>query len=144
MLPTEQIRLMIKEDKVIKWRHVILILQIGVLGAVLAIPQGNLNFVANILVSFVCALQTQSFRSLKGKSYMSVMCTGNLRSGAEAFFVYRQKKDKRYLKDALEYGSVVAFFVLGALWGKWAAFCHRAFARDINYFVFEKANDSLL
>lgn len=135
---------MIKEDKVIKWRHVILILEIGVLGAVLAIPQGNLNFVANILVSFVCALQTQSFRSLKGKSYMSVMCTGNLRSGAEAFFVYRQKKDKRYLKDALEYGSVVAFFVLGALWGKWAAFCHRAFARDINYFVFEKANDSFL
>lgn len=117
VLIAEVVRSRIRDDRVIKWRHVILLLEIAVLAVVFMMPQGELDSLANISVSFVCALQTQAFRSLKGKSYISVMCTGNLRSAAEIFFMHRQSGDKKAQKDAAEYALIVGFFVAGAFAG---------------------------
>ena len=41
-----------------------------------------------ILVSFVCAMQVQTFRKVRGHAYASTMCIGNMRSGTEALCVY--------------------------------------------------------
>ena len=69
-----------KEGKYFYWLHMILAIEMIALFLVMFIPEGRFNVVANILVSFVCALQVQGFRKVNGNSYSTIMFTGNKRS----------------------------------------------------------------
>ena len=70
---------------------------------------------ANMLVSFVCAMQVQTFRKVRGHAYASTMCIGNLRSGTEALCEYFHDKNPAVLRRALTYFGVIGIFALGAL-----------------------------
>ena len=102
-----------KNYKKIHWRQIVLAFEIVILLAVGFIPI-NLNILANALVSFVAAMQVQTFRKLRGNAYASTMCIGNLRSGTEAFTGYLQTHDTEKLKKALYYFGIILFFGLGA------------------------------
>ncbi len=117
VLAAEIIRVGVSDARMIKWRHVILMMETAILTAALFTPQGEYDQYVNIAISFVCALQTQSFRSLKGKPYISVMCTGNLRSAVSELSLYGQYRDKKYLRNAGEYGVIVLCFIGGAFTG---------------------------
>ena len=69
------------------WRQLILLIEIALLFVVGFIPN-NLDWLANMLVSFVCAMQVQTFRKVRGHAYASTMCIGNMRSGTEVLCVY--------------------------------------------------------
>ena len=95
------------------WRQLILLIEIALLFVVGFIPN-NLDWLANMLVSFVCAMQVQSFRKVHGNAYASTMCIGNMRSGTEALCAYFHTRDKEILRKALTYFGVVLLFALGA------------------------------
>ena len=61
----------------------------------------QLNWLANGLTSFACAMQVQSFRTVRGSAYASTMCIGNLRSGTDHFIKLLLKRKKRSLKSLL-------------------------------------------
>ena len=69
---------------------------------------------ANALVSFVCALQVQTFHNVRGHAYASTMCIGNLRSGTEALCAYFRSRDKKILEKAFTYFGVILIFAVGA------------------------------
>ncbi len=100
------------------WRQRILLLEIAVAAVVSLIPTETiLNILSNILVSFLCALQAESFRKVGGKTFASTMCTGNLRSCAECFYRGIRNRDSRLRKDAAEYLGIILTFVSGAVIG---------------------------
>ena len=72
---------------------------------------------ANTIVSFTCAMQVEAFRKIKGVAFASTMCIGNLRSGTELLYRYRQSKDKELLKKCLRYYGVITVFSIGAAVG---------------------------
>lgn len=118
ILLAEVICFFVKNNGPIKWRHVILIIEIMILTIIIFIPQGDpYDSIVNISISFVCALQTQTFRSVRGKSYFSVMCTGNLRSGTTDLFQFFKTKERTYWKNFLDYYLIVFYFIIGALIG---------------------------
>lgn len=96
------------------WRQIILLIEIFSLLVVIFLPSGTGDLFANVLVSFVCSLQVQSFRKVHGLPYATTMCTGNLRSGTEHLVHYFQTKDTSYYKKCLFYYGIILFFVLGA------------------------------
>ena len=91
----------------------ILLAEILILVIVGFIP-GSWNTAATILVSFSCAMQVQSFRKVKGYSYASTMCIGNLRSGTAALSLYTREHNFDQLRQALYYFGVILFFAIGA------------------------------
>ncbi len=95
------------------WRQLILLIEIALLSSVAFIPQ-EINAIANAIVSFVCALQIETFRKLKGKAFNSTMCIGNLRSGTENLYKYVHTKDTVFLYSSLHYFGIIAIFALGA------------------------------
>ena len=101
----------------IHWRQRIVVLEAVLLTAVGLIPSGKMDVMANVLISFVCAVQVQTFRKVHGNAFASTMCTGNLRSGTESMFQYRQTKDRTFFEKGLKYYSVIAFFIIGAVIG---------------------------
>lgn len=100
---------------VLHWRQKVLVIELVVLAAVGFMPVAEgWNTAANICVSFVCAMQVQSFRKVHGKAYVTTMCTGNLRSGTELLMQYIQTGDRMQLRHMFNYYGVILAFVLGA------------------------------
>ena len=87
------------------------------------IPYGEFDFLVNALISFVCALQVQTFRRVHGLPFASTMCTGNLRSGTDALFRSLFGKIPGELRKALHYYGVIVCFIFGAVSG--ALLLHR-------------------
>lgn len=95
------------------WRHGVLLVETVLLALVGFLPQ-QVNWLANMLVSFVCALQVQSFRELEGSSYATTMCIGNLRSCMENLYYWRKTHKDKHRHKAIVYGIVILFFMVGA------------------------------
>ena len=55
------------------------------------------SMIANMLVSFACAMQVQTFRKVHGYGYASTMCIGNLRSGTESLSQFIRTGEKKSL-----------------------------------------------
>lgn len=99
--------------EVILWAEVILVFLAGF------IPQ-ELNSIVNFSIAFICAMQVEAFRKIRGKAFATTMCTGNLRSGTELLSLGIFKGDKEKKQQAMHYywidlvfcgGAVVGFFV---------------------------------
>ncbi len=118
------------------WRQYVILLELLVVVLVGLMPCSQPdapynNTIANVLVSFVCSLQVQSFRRIRGITCATTMCTGNLRSGADCFISFWNTKDRSQLHAALKYFGIVFFFMIGAavstyltrLWGEHAVLC---------------------
>ena len=97
----------------VHWRQLILLAEIVFLFAVGFLPQ-SVDTPANAVVSFVCAMQVQTFRKVGGYSYASTMCIGNLRSGTAALSMYLRDKKKEQLRQAGYYFGVILAFAIGA------------------------------
>ena len=92
-----------KQEK-IHWRQIVLIEEILLLFIVGFIPE-TLDPLANALVSFVCALQVQTFHKIHGQPYASTMCIGNIRNTMESLCAYEK---------TLTYFGVIVVFAAGA------------------------------
>ena len=109
----EQFEAIFKQARRLHWRQSILLLEILLLSIVGFLGE-EWNLQANMLVSFACAMQVQSFRKVNGNAYASTMCIGNLRSGTAAVSGYLRSKKKEQLERALYYFGIILIFGLGA------------------------------
>lgn len=106
-----------QEGESLHWLHMILIVEIMGLFIVMFLPENTWNILANMIVSFVCALQVQGFRKVNGKAYSTIMFTGNLKNLADHFAEYYIKRDQEALDGAKIYFGVISMFVIGGWLG---------------------------
>ena len=109
----EEIHIRLKCCERLHWRQIILLGEIVLLLVVGFLPP-SVEALANALVSFVCAMQVQTFHKVRGHAYASTMCIGNLRAGTEALCAYFRVRDKEILQKALTYFGVILVFGIGA------------------------------
>ena len=94
VLLAEIIRHSLLEHEKIHWRQAVLAIEIVLLIFVAFIPY---DYIANTLISLICAMQVESFRKFHGNAYATTMCTGNLRSGTEKLVIFIKNKDRKHL-----------------------------------------------
>ncbi len=109
----EWIRQSFQSWRAIHWRQIVLLSEILLLFVVGFLPE-NFDMLANVLVSFSCAMQVQTFRKMTGYAFSSTMCIGNMRSGMEALFTYIRTRDRETLKKSLYYWKIIFLFGFGA------------------------------
>ena len=97
----------------VHWRQIIILAEIVLLFLVGFLLQ-EVNTIANVIVPFVCAMQVQTLRKVRGHAYASTMCIGNMRSGTEALCVYFHTRDREVLQNAMTYFGVIGLFAVGA------------------------------
>ena len=102
-----------KRMEKIHWRQLIILSEIVLLFAVGFLPQER-NMAANMLVSFVCAMQVQTFRKVRGHAYASTMCIGNMRSGMDSLCSWVLNRNPAALKKSFYYWGIILLFALGA------------------------------
>ncbi len=99
------------------WRQIVVAVQLAALLGAAFLPAGKWDPLVNIIVSFVCSMQVETFRKVNGITCATTMCTGNLRSGTELLFRFRRSGDMQARKDALQYYGIILFFIVGAAAG---------------------------
>ena len=97
----------------VHWRQLIILAEIVLLFVVGFLPQ-RVNTLANVLVSFVCAMQVQTFRKVRGHAYASTMCIGNMRSGMDSLCSWVLNRNPAALKKSFYYWGIILLFALGA------------------------------
>lgn len=117
VLVTEYIKHRFLAQKFKQWERLIILIEICLLSLVGLIPMKVPNEIVNILISFVCSMQVNSFRKVKHLPYASTMCTGNLRSAMEQVSKFLLTKDKCAKEYALQYFGIIGFFSIGAFSG---------------------------
>ena len=123
VLVAERIGHTYKNARRIHWRQIVVLIEILILLAVGFMPQ-KFNMAATMLVSFACAMQVQTFRKVKGYSFASTMCIGNLRSGMESLCAYWKTQNRTNLQKSFCYWGIILMFAIGAALG---VFCVAAF-----------------
>ncbi len=98
------------------WRQIVILLEMILVLFVGFLPQ-QVNLLANTCISFICALQVESFRKMRGSAFATTMCTGNLRSATEQFVRWRNDGDTEALGKARRYAAIILYFILGAAIG---------------------------
>ena len=100
----------------VHWRQITVGLELVLLAAVAFLPS-ILDSLANVAVSFVCAVQVESFRKVNGNAFATTMCTGNLRSGTERLFLYLKTGERDHWSRAIQYYGIILCFTAGAALG---------------------------
>lgn len=133
------------------WRQLVLAIEILLLAAVGFVPQ-SMNLLANALVSFVCAMQVQTFRKVRGNVCSTTMCIGNLRSGTQYLYDWLKYKDPAVLSRALQYFGTIVLFGAGAAagslmtmqFGMWVIWVSSALLSVSFFLMFWKADEKEL
>lgn len=114
VVAAELVRDRFRASHALHWRQAVVALEALVLLATAFLPQGPWDAAVNAAVSFVCAMQVEAFRKIRGNALATTMCTGNLRSGTELLYQYFQTRDRGILRSSLRYYQVIVAFIAGA------------------------------
>ena len=104
------------------WRQIIILFEIFCLAVTAFIPEGNFDVIVTTVIAFVCSMQVESFRKVRGNAFATTMCTGNLRSASENLYHWIAGGDKEAKKKGQHYLTIVGSFMIGAVVG--AALTH--------------------
>ena len=77
----------------------------------------TLNIIANIMVSFLCAMQMQTFQIFRRQGIATTVATGNLRKAVECLYKAVKEKDRRQLRIAMAFFSIILLFITGVILG---------------------------
>ncbi|MCB6608112.1 YoaK family protein [[Clostridium] symbiosum] len=113
---TEWIHELYKEHRLLHWRQIVLLIEIVMLLIAGLLPQ-SMDTPANILLSFACAMQVNSFRKFRGIPCATTMCIGNMRSATEMLGRYHITKDPELKRKAQHYYFIILIFAIGAAVG---------------------------
>ena len=111
---SEWVRELCKSFQKLHWRQIVLAFEIVMLAIAGLLPQ-SLNVVSNVLMSFACAMQVDSFRKFRGIPCATTMCIGNMRSGTELLCRYHITKDPELKRKSLHYYFIIFVFAIGAV-----------------------------
>lgn len=99
-------------------RRTVLAVEALGLVAVGLIPLGEgWDKLANCIVSFLAAMQYETFTSFRGDAIVTTMSTGNLRKMVDSLFEGIVKHNPAKLRRAVRYLSIICTFAFGAYLG---------------------------
>ena len=120
VVAAELIRDRFRSSHALHWRQAVVALEALILLATAFLPQGPWDAAVNAAVSFVCAMQVEAFRKIRGNTLATTMCTGNLRSGTELLYHGLRGRDATALKRSFQYYGIILCFLAGGALGVWA------------------------
>ncbi len=118
-------------ERQVSWQHISLIVEIIAFGVVFNLSE-EYDLWANVLISFVCGIQFETFRSIHGRYMTTTVCMGYIRTATQLLVEAIENKSLLMLKSSLLYLFITMCFIVGAIFGylaviEWArkaiAFC---------------------
>ncbi|MGZ9586783.1 YoaK family protein [Paenibacillus marinisediminis] len=110
-------KLKFSNSKILHWRQLVIFIEILIVFMISNIPADHMNAFVAASLSFITALQLQTFKKIGGNTLATTFCTGNLRTATEQLFLFFAKKECRLLNLSLALYGIIGFFIVGATLG---------------------------
>ncbi len=108
-------------ERNLSWQHEHVSLLVEIIAfSIVSTLQGDSDLLANVLISFVCGIQFESFRRIHGKAMTTTVCMGNIRTATQLFVEAIETKNINKLKSGSLYLFITICFVAGAVLGYFA------------------------
>ena len=111
------IKLKLTNIKFLHWRQLVIFIVIMILFIISNVPANQMNAFVAASLSFITALQFETFKKIGGNTLATTFCTGNLRTATELLFSFFVEKERRQLNLSLALYGIVALFIVGATLG---------------------------
>ncbi|KLI41735.1 ABC transporter ATP-binding protein [Brachyspira hyodysenteriae] len=111
------IKKILNKRNIIEFEYVIILINSILMFVVGILPETFSDTIIVGSISFMSAIFMITFNKVEGLSYVTNMCTGNLRSASENLFKFLFNKDETGLKKSLMYITILSSFALGAFLG---------------------------
>jgi len=99
-------------------RRIVLAVEILFMVIIAFLPVSEtLNIIANIMVSFLCAMQMQTFQIFQKQGIATTVATGNLRKAVECLYRAIRENDRTQLKISMAFFSIILLFITGVILG---------------------------
>jgi len=102
---------------ILHWETIFVGCEILILFVLAFLPNTFPNGITNVPISFICAMQYNTFRKSNGIPLATTFCTNNLRQAVIHFCTGIEQKNQQSKIKSLYYVSVILFFVIGAAIG---------------------------
>lgn len=99
---------------ILHWETIFVFCEIIILFFLGLIPDTLPNGITNVPISFICAMQYNTFHKSNGIPLATTFCTNNLRQAVIHFCTGVEQKNYESKIKSLYYISVILFFVMGA------------------------------
>ncbi|MBF0714397.1 DUF1275 domain-containing protein [Gemella sp. GH3] len=100
-----------------RYINISLLIQIFLLFFAYFVPKVYYLDTRPLIISFVCAMQFDSFRTINKIPFANTFCTGNLRSASEHIFRYIFLKERESKVKFYIYFSLIVMFLFGVVTG---------------------------
>ncbi len=101
----------------LRWEEIYVLLQIAVLTVLAFLPDELPDACWNVPITFLCAMQYNTFQKFCGVTLATTFCTNNLRQVAIRVNKGMLTGKRHFFQEAAVYAESIALFVLGALAG---------------------------
>lgn len=112
---SEMIHQLYRDNTTIHWRQIVLLIEGVMLIITGFLPQRTeINILANVMMSFACAMQVDSFKKFRGIPCATTMCIGNMKNATELLCKYHFTKNAEMKRKSLHYYFIILIFAIGA------------------------------
>ena len=111
------IKKILNKKKLMELEYVIILMSAIILFIVGFLHKGISNIIVVSVISFMSATLMITFNKVEGLTYVTNMCTGNLKSASDNLFKFLFNKDKTGLKNGIIYLTILFSFTFGAFLG---------------------------
>lgn len=98
-----------------RWETVFIAIEITLLAGIGFMPDSVPYIIPNVLISFICAMQYNTFRKHNDVTLATTFCTNNLRQTALHFIQWTKTKERAAILRSLDYLVVIVAFLVGAV-----------------------------
>lgn len=96
------------------WEVVYVLVQMGVLTLLALLPDSLPDAFWNVPITFLCAMQYNTFNRFRGVTLATTFCTNNIRQTAIRVNKGMLTGKRHFYREALVYVQAILYFVLGA------------------------------
>lgn len=105
----------VKKIKLFRWDTILIALEMVVLFLIGLIPFSVSNHLVQVVISFLCAMQQNTFRQAESIPMATTLCTNHVRQVAVWGIKYVQNKNYYSLVRGARHFAMIGFFFLGGL-----------------------------
>lgn len=107
----------VKKFHFLRWDTILIGIEVAVVIVLGALPKSAPDQICQVALNFICSMQFNTFRQVKGIPAATTFVTNHIRQVGSSAAKYIRHQDDEYAQKIKVHGTLILFFLLGGILG---------------------------
>lgn len=107
----------VKKFHFLRWDTILIGIEVAVVIVLGALPKSAPDQICQVALNFICSMQFNTFRQVKGIPAATTFVTNHIRQVGSSVAKYIRHQDDEYAQKIKVHGTLILFFLLGGILG---------------------------